>query len=260
GWKKWDDFTMHFLQPMGDVIIASLQLKPTNNVLDLAAGTGEPGLTIAAIVSKGKVTGSDLSEKMLAIAKDNAAAKGLKNYSTIAADVCELPFADNTFDAVSCRMGFMFFPDMATAAREMTRVLKPGGRLATSVWSAPAKNPWVTSMMGPLNTVMQLPPPPPGAPGMFRCAQPGLIADLFKEAGLKNVAEQEVTGMLDYTSPEQFWTNMMEIAAPVVGAMSKATEEQKTAIKAAVFKLLAEKQSGNQLPLPFASLVISGEK
>ena len=67
-------------------------------------------LTIAAIAKKGKVVGTDLSEEMLLIAAANAAAKGLKNYSTKAANVCELPFDDDTFTGISCRMGFMFFP------------------------------------------------------------------------------------------------------------------------------------------------------
>ena len=48
GWKEWNQFTMAFLRPMGDEIIAALQLKPHDAVLDIATGTGEPGLTIAA--------------------------------------------------------------------------------------------------------------------------------------------------------------------------------------------------------------------
>ncbi|NML63659.1 methyltransferase domain-containing protein [Hymenobacter sp. RP-2-7] len=55
-------------------------------------------------------------------------------------DACALPFPNQQFDAVSCRMGFLFFPDMLLATQEMYRVLKPGGRLATSVWSAPPHN------------------------------------------------------------------------------------------------------------------------
>ena len=58
GWKKWDGFTMKFLKPMGDQIIKMLQVKPTDHVLDIATGTGEPGLTIASLANKGKVTGA----------------------------------------------------------------------------------------------------------------------------------------------------------------------------------------------------------
>src|SRR5258708_35369583 len=107
GWKKWDAFIMQFMRPIGDAIIERLEIKEDDIVLDIAAGTGEPGLTIAAIAKKGKVIGTDLSEEMLQIAQTNAVAKGLKNYSTKASDVCQLPFDGNTFTKISCRMGFM---------------------------------------------------------------------------------------------------------------------------------------------------------
>jgi len=141
GWRKWDDFTMEFLRPMGEEIIRALDLKDTDKVLDVAAGTGEPGLTITSIVKKGKVIITDLAEGMLDVARDNASKKGITNYETLACDVCELPFADETFDVVSCRFGFMFFPDMLLAAKEMARVLKPRGRIATSVWGCLKKIP-----------------------------------------------------------------------------------------------------------------------
>ncbi len=127
GWKKWDDFTMNFLKPMGDAIIAELNIKEDDQALDVACGTGEPGLTIALLAIKGKVTGTDLANEMLEIAKENASNKRISNYETQVCDVCELPFADNSFDKISCRMGFMFFPDMQLASDEMYRVLKQGG-------------------------------------------------------------------------------------------------------------------------------------
>ena len=165
---------MNFMRPIGDDIIHRLHLRPNAVVLDVASGTGEPGLTIAEMLPEGKVVSIDIAEAMLAVARENAARRGIRNFETQVADVCELPFTDNSFDAISCRFGFMFFPDMALAAREMARVLKPGGQLATAVWAGPEQNFWVTASMGLINQHLQLPPPLPGAPGMFRCAQPGL--------------------------------------------------------------------------------------
>ena len=187
GWKKWDDLTMDFLKPMGDEIIRMITPVSNDVILDVAGGTGEPGLTIASLVNGGKVFITDLSDGMLEIAQENAMLRGIKNVETRPCDVCELPFDDNTFDAISCRKGFMFFPDMLLAAKEMVRVLKPGGRVAASVWDGPEKNFWVTAIMGTISRNMELPPPPPGAPGMFRCAKDGLMADLFQQAGLKNI-------------------------------------------------------------------------
>jgi len=151
GWKKWDAMVMNFLKPMGDEIIRLLNLQNNDLILDVASGTGEPALTIAAMLDSGSVVATDISENMLAITSENAAIQGIENIETIVCDVCELPFADNTFDAISCRFGFMFFPDMLMAAKEMVRVLKPGGRIATSVWNSPEKNFWVTAIMGTIN-------------------------------------------------------------------------------------------------------------
>ena len=260
GWRKWDDFTMEFLKPMGEEIIRSLQLKDTDTVLDVAAGTGEPGLTIASIVKNGKVVITDLAEGMLEVARDNATKKRITNYETVACDVCELPFADETFDAVSCRFGFMFFPDMLMAAKEMVRVLKPGGVLATSVWGVPDKNFWITATMSTLNKNMQLPAPAPGAPGMFRCGNPGFLADLFKQAGLKNVSEKEITGKVNYGSNDTYWNFMNGVVAPVVAAMSKADDATKLKIKNEVFELVDQKYPGKNAALDYGAVIVSGEK
>lgn len=259
GWKKWDTLTMDFLKPMGDEIIASLHPSGSQKILDIAAGTGEPGLTIATLLNGGTVTITDLSEDMLLIAKENATARNIHNIETIACDVCDLPFSDNSFDAISCRFGFMFFPDMQLAANEMARVLKPGGKIATSVWNVAEKNFWVTAMMGTINKNMELPPPPPGAPGMFRCAQPGLVKGLFEKAKLKNITEKEVASKLNSGTVETYWNMMTEIGAPIVAALSKADDAMRQKIKTEVFELVRQKYHGT-VAIDAGAIVISAEK
>ncbi len=124
GWRKWDHLMMEFLAPMGVEIIRLINPEKDDLVLDVASGTGEPGLTIASMLEGGKVVITDLSENMLETAAEHAARRGIKNVETLVCDVSDLPFDDNTFDAISCRFGFMFFPDMELAAREMHRVLE----------------------------------------------------------------------------------------------------------------------------------------
>ncbi len=258
GWKKWDPFTMAFLRPMGDAIIAALELKPNSAVLDIATGTGEPGLTIAAAHPTSTVIGTDLAEGMLAIAEAHARAAGLSNYRTQAADVSALPFPAASFDAISCRMGFMFFPEMQQAANEIARVLKPGGRFATSVWGAGDKNPWVLTMMGAIQRHVSLPPPVPGAPGMFRCAAPGMIAGFLREAGLVGITEKDIPGRLTYESADQYWTMMMDVAAPVVAAMSQADEPARARIQADVYGNLARFPAA--VTLDYGARIIAGVK
>lgn len=260
GWKKNNDLTMDWLKPMGTEIIRLLKLKENDVVLDVASGTGEPGLTISTIVKKGKVIATDLSEEMLVLAKEHAKQKGLANFETVVCDVCELPFEDNSFDAISCRFGFMFFPDMQLAANEMARVLKPGGRVATSVWSVPEQNFWITAIMSSINKNMEIAPPPPGAPGMFRCAQKGLIADIFKKAGLKNITETDISGKLNTQTADGYWNFMNQVAAPVVGALSKADDATKARIKREVYEAVNQRYPDGNVAIDSTARVIYGEK
>lgn len=260
GWKKWDEMTMDFLKPIGDEIIRQLNPKTRDVALDVASGTGEPGLTIASMVNKGRVVITDLAEDMLTIARENAKVRGISNIETLVCDVCELPFADNTFDKISCRFGFMFFPDMELAAQEMTRVLKPGGRIAASVWGVPEKNFWVTAIMGTIKEYIEVPPPPPDAPGMFRCAQDGLLADLFSQAGLTNTSQKEIPGKLNTVTTENYWNMMTEVGAPIVAALSKADEETKANIKQEVHRKLNQKYGDGNVAIDASALVVYGEK
>ena len=260
GWKKWDDLTMDFLKPMGDEIIRMLNPKGNDVVLDVAAGTGEPGLTIASMLSGGKVIITDLAEDMLVIARESAKQRGIENIEIRACDVCDLPFPDNTFDAISCRFGFMFFPDMLLAAKEMVRVLKPGGRIATSVWYSPEKNFWVTAIMGTINRNMELPPPPPGSPGMFRCAKDGFMTDLFSQAGFKNIRTKEVAGKMNCKTTDVYWNMMTEIGAPIVAALSKADDAMKEKIKKEVFQTVNQKYPSGNISIESSAIVVYGEK
>lgn len=259
GWKKWDDITMDFLQPMGRQIIDAIKPAGNDMVLDIASGTGEPGLTIAAMLKGGKVMLTDLAEDMLAIARENATHRSITNIETRVCDVSELPFGNNSFDAVSCRFGFMFFPEMQLAANEMARVLKPGGRIATSVWNLPEKNFWVTAMMATINKNMELPPPAPGSPGMFRCARPGLMQEIFNQAGFKNIQVNEVASKLNTGTVNNYWGMMTEVAAPVVAALSKADDAMRQKIKEQVFEIVSEKYPGN-IAIDANALVISAVK
>ena len=260
GWQKWDCLMMGFSKPMGNEIVRLLNPKEAEVVLDIASGTGEPGLTIATKLTGGKVVITDLAEKMIEISKENAARRGIKNIETVVCDVCELPFPDNTFDAISCRFGFMFFPDMLIAAKEMIRVLKPGGRVATAVWNVPEKNFWVTAISTTINKNMNLPAPPPESPGIFRCAEIGFIQNIFLQAGFKNTSEQEVNGKLKCGTTDVYWNMMTEVAAPVVSALSKASETLKEKIRSEVYEVVREKYPDGNIRIDSSALVIYGEK
>ncbi|MBS1580660.1 MAG: methyltransferase domain-containing protein [Bacteroidetes bacterium] len=241
GWKKWDDPMLRFLEPLGTAIIDHLAPQGRQWVLDIAAGTGEPGLSIARLLPGGTVVITDLAEGMLQVAAEKAARSGLTNVELQEADANALPFADGSFDAVSCRLGYMFFPDMRRAAREMARVLKPGGRIATVVWAGPEQNFWITCMAQGIARHIAVVPPDPDAPGMFRGARPGIISELFTAAGLKQVSERDVPAVLPVDGPQQYWDMMTEVAAPFVSALSGADAATVARVKADVIAAMEER-------------------
>jgi ubiquinone/menaquinone biosynthesis C-methylase UbiE len=260
GWNKWDGLVLGWLENVGAAILDDARLRADSCVLDIASGTGEPALTAAGRCPQGKVVLTDLAEQMLAVAGDNAARRGLRNVEFRQCDAGALPFADGTFDAVTARFGFMFFPDVPAAAREFARVAKPGARVCTSVWSAPEKNAWATTIMGAIGKFVDLPAPPPGAPGLFRCAAPGYMAGVFRDAGLRNVTEREVGAPLELADPEQYFAFMSEVAAPVVAGMAKADEAARAKIKETVLELAARRSSGGKVRLDGSAIVVCGEK
>src|SRR4029079_16082673 len=117
------------LAPVGAAMIERLDIVGDQQHLDIASGTGEPGLSVAITSPKGRVVLTDLVAEMLAIAARRARVHGVVNVSTTACSADDLPFGDATFDSVTVRFGYMFFPDVAKATTEFARVLKPGGRL-----------------------------------------------------------------------------------------------------------------------------------
>ncbi|HEX3731269.1 MAG TPA: class I SAM-dependent methyltransferase, partial [Opitutaceae bacterium] len=229
-------------------------------ILDVATGTGEPGLTLAARVPQGEVTGTDLSEGMLRTAEANAAAKGLANFRTQTADVCALPFPGAAFDAVSCRMGFMFFPDMALAAREMARVLMPGGKFATTVWAAKERNPWMTTLLGSLSRILELPPPAPEAPGLFRCAGPGQLRALLQGAGFQEIAEREIAGEVVYGSAEHYWSIMNEVSGSASALLAKADPAKREQIRREVFAQIAKRAPFGPVRFEYAAILATARK
>jgi len=260
GWKKWDELTMSFLHPMGQKIIDFIKPSGTQHILDVASGIGEPGLSIASLLPEGKVTLTDIAENMLVIANENAIAKNISNIETKVTDVCDLPFENNYFDAISCRFGFMFFPDMQIAANEMCRVLKVSGKIATTVWNIPEKNWWVTVIMDTIIKHMEIPANPSGAPGMFRCCKPGLMENIFQQAGFKKISVSEIEAPLKCGTIKNYWNMMTEIGAPIASALNKAESNLKERIKKEIFEQIASNYLQHDLQLDTSALLITANK
>src|SRR5439155_17125048 len=103
--------------------------------LHLASGARDPALSIATeLAPPGRVPATDLGPGMMSLAGELARKKGLTNIDFREANAESLPFADKSYDVLTCRFGVMFFPDLPKALRECFRVLKPLGRAAFVAW------------------------------------------------------------------------------------------------------------------------------
>jgi len=260
GWEKWDPVIIHQLGPVGAAIIDSLAIGQGQQHLDIAAGTGEPGLSIAKLAPKGHVVLTDLAAEMLEVATRRANAQAITNIETRVCSADDLPFDDATFDSISVRFGYMFFPDVAKATAEFARVLKPGGRVCASVWVKPEQNPWTTIPMQAIAAEATLPPPDPDGPGMFRCAAPGYVRALYEGAGLRDVAEWDVDIEQVTPSPAVYWEMVSEVVAPAVAVLEQVDEPTRERIAKTVIANVSAYEKDGKVRIPGVARCTVGKK
>jgi ubiquinone/menaquinone biosynthesis C-methylase UbiE len=128
------------------------------DVLETAAGTGVVTRAMASrLPASTRITATDLNQPMLDHAKGRQSADGRITWKQ--ADAQALPFADQSFDAVVCQFGVMFFPDKAQGYKEARRVLKPGGRFLFNVWDKISENDFADVVTQALAAVFPQDPP-----------------------------------------------------------------------------------------------------
>ncbi|MGK0182494.1 MAG: ubiquinone/menaquinone biosynthesis C-methylase UbiE [Halioglobus sp.] len=240
GWEKWDNLLMKFLGSMGEALIRDLQ-KENALILDVAAGTGEPGLSIACNHPSSKVIGLDLSEGMLRAAQLKAKTRELSNYETVTGSACELPFPQESFDALVCRLGIMFFPDPVKACIEFKRILKPGSALALSVWGPSLLNEWLSPAVLIVKEKLAFPTAIPEAPGVFRFAEKAPLSLILETTGFTNITYEELPGNLSFSSPEVYVEMICDIVGFIKESLKKVDAQTQKETKDAILAFAREK-------------------
>jgi SAM-dependent methyltransferase len=203
---------------------------------------------------------TDLVAEMLDVAARRARAQGITTIETKVCSADALPFDDTTFDSVSVRFGYMFFPDGAKATAEFARVLKPGGRLCSSVWVKPEENPWTTIAMQAIASEVAVAPPDPDGPTMYRCAAPGYVSALYEGAGLREVVEWDVDIELVTRSPEQYWEMISEHVSLAVAALQQVDEPARERIRAHAIAEVRAFDHDGEVRVPGVARCIVGTK
>jgi SAM-dependent methyltransferase len=233
GWVRW---WRSFEEGAGHVSHRMIELagvEPGHQVLDVATGVGEPALTVARRIGPaGRVVATDQSSGMLEYAAQRARQEGLGHVEFRLMDAEALDFGPDAFDAVLCRWGLMFLPDMDAALRRIHNSLKPGGRFSTAVWDVQEKMPAAGLPIAVLNEVMDPPPPPPppGAPTLFKLADTRLLEEALTRTGFRDVQIERQDVVFTLNSREEYVNFLRDVAAPVVALINKAPEEQRPAL------------------------------
>jgi ubiquinone/menaquinone biosynthesis C-methylase UbiE len=178
--------------------VERLQPKAGERILDLATGTGWGSRIIAQRFPEVKVTGADIADQMLEHARAAAALQKL-NIEYRHADAEQLPFADGAFDGVVSTFGVMFVGKPESAASELARVVKRGGRVVLATWKHDSN---VFNMFGVMKKFMPAPPQPP-PPSPFEWGKQERVQQLLGEHF--SLKFEEGTNHYRYGSGEQAW-------------------------------------------------------
>jgi SAM-dependent methyltransferase len=239
-WDQYFEWYSGAFAPLMTWCADAIGAAPGLRVLDVAAGSGQPSLTIAPRIQPGgTILGIDFSPEMVAVAERRARAAGATNVSFRTMDAEQLELPDATFDAVTCACGIIFFPDAQRALAEMRRVLTPGGRIAIGVWDEPSKSPFVTVGGGALGRFHAPTPPNPNAPGAFRFSKPDVLERVLRDAGFDDIRMASVPMPIEFDSTEEYWQMFTECAAGVKTKLSTLSQADQVRLRNLVDELAA---------------------
>ncbi len=259
---KWVDFNPELdrmLDPLGYLAMDHIAPAPGEHALDVGCGCGGTTFELARRVApSGAVTGIDVSEPMLAFAREHA--------GEAAAPVCivggdaevyDLPVA--TFDLVYSRFGVMFFANPEAAFANLEGALKPGGRLAFVCWRAPAENPWVTVPFEAARPLLpSFEPPGPNEPGQFAFADSARVERILAAPGFTEICSEPHDVMLRVGDGDlDACVEVTLKLGPVSRLLREAGDEAVPPVAAAIREAVAPYHTGETLEMMSAVWVVA---
>jgi ubiquinone/menaquinone biosynthesis C-methylase UbiE len=247
GWQKWWKTFEQDAQKVNERLVELAEIKQGDKVLDIATGIGEPAITAARKVGiKGHVLAIDISPQMLNIAKRRAISFRLQDiieFKEIDAERIDIDLQPllpqySSFNAVLCRWGLMFVPNLTSTLKSIYKVLSSGGKVSAAVWSEPAKVPklyaaidFVTKEMGIPFTITDnhsstfakiLTP--------FSLANINILKNALVEVGFKDIHIEYLTVIFEFTSAEDYVRFAKAIIAPIQEILANETETRREKI------------------------------
>lgn len=262
GWRRRDELLTKGAIPVTERMLSLAAVSPGHRVLDIASGTGEPALSAARIVGEsGSVTGTDLVEEMLIYAREKAEKAGLQNIEFRCSDGETLKFSPGVFDAVTIRWGLMFMPEPEACLAAAHAAMKKDGRISLACWASLDENPFIGLLIQTLSKYMEVPKPPPGAPGIFAFADPGRLHSVIVAAGFRNVEVEKLEfDFIEVDSGLAYWEAMSDLAAPVKVLVDQLDRETRSSYINDVITTADSLKQGDTLRLRGATWLASACK
>jgi len=238
-------------------LVAAAGVTPGDRVLDVACGTGVVARTAAVrSVDAANVTGTDVNPGMLEAAARFAGEAGLGEVAWLECDAAAMPLPDDGFDVALCQQGLQFMPDKSGAMIEMARVLKPGGRLALSVWKtrAPIGAAFATVLDRQFGAGTTAP-----WEMVYSLGDRDFLHDLADGAGLREAHITLDVKFARHPDPEAFITGAIA-GSPIAGTMADLPEAEYARLIKEIVAELADYHDDDGLASPAECLTMTALK
>lgn len=227
----------HLRADLAEALLRAADLAPGQQVLDLASGPGLLARDAARLVQPGGwVLATDIAEAMMIEAsrvndaESDVALRASTGFATTDAEHLCLP--DASFDRVLIGLALFMFPDEDKSLKEIRRVLRPGGRLAVSVWGPRASVPLISCAQDCIARL--LPPPKFVRPSVFRFGEDHTLAAALADAGFDDVRVSPCRFNCHFTDSESYWQAFLDLAGGVAESMSRLPYETQTQLRESV--------------------------
>jgi ubiquinone/menaquinone biosynthesis C-methylase UbiE len=261
GWETRRQDLWEFSRPVSEWLVERLDPRPGQTILDLAAGLGETGFLAAPRVGEtGRVLVTDFAPRMVAAARRRAAEFGVTNAEFRELDAERMTLESECIDGVVCRWGYMLMADPGAAFGETWRVMRPGGRLAFSVFGAPDRNPWASLVGRILVAQGHMPPPVPGAPGIFALNDRKRISELIDRAGFAAPDVTEMTLTWRFAGPDAYWWFLTEMAGAISPILLGLAPDAQAKVRALIDELAQPFRAGAGYAFPVLCLNVATRK
>ena len=255
GWYAEREVLWKVSRPVSEWMIRRLDPQPGDTVLELAAGLGDTGLIAARLVGEsGRVIVTDFAPEMVAAARRRVEEMGVENAEFRRLDAERMDLATNSVDGVLCRWAYMLMIDPAAAFAETRRVLRPGSRLAFSVWAERERNPGLSLAGKVLVELGLVPQPDPEAPSAFFMADPGRIRELVVGAGFATPDIEEVPFRWPFADRDAYWRYLTETAASASPVLRSLPPEEQETVREQMHEAARPFQSGEGYDFPAVCL------